>query len=32
LRQLKANIAASLRRDDLRDDLIAYLKTLDLSE
>lgn len=31
LRQLKASIAASLRRGDMRDDLIAYLRTLDLS-
>jgi UTP--glucose-1-phosphate uridylyltransferase len=30
LRQLKASIAASLRRDDMRDDLVAYLRSLDL--
>ena len=32
LRQLKASIAATLRRGDMRDGLIAYLRTLDLSE
>jgi UTP--glucose-1-phosphate uridylyltransferase len=31
LRQLKANIAASLQRDDMRDALVAYLRSLDLS-
>ena len=30
LRQLKANIEMALRRDDMRDDLIAYLRSLDL--
>ena len=30
LRQLKASIAASLRREDMRDDLIAYLRSLEL--
>ncbi len=30
LRQLKASIEVSLRRDDLRDDLLAYLRSLDL--
>ncbi|MFN2226557.1 MAG: UTP--glucose-1-phosphate uridylyltransferase [Anaerolineae bacterium] len=30
LRQLKANIAAALRRDDMRDDLVAYLRSLAL--
>jgi UTP--glucose-1-phosphate uridylyltransferase len=31
LRQLKANIAASLGRDDMREDLLDYLRSLDLS-
>ncbi len=31
LRQLKANIEMALRRDDMRDDLIAYLRSLDLA-
>ena len=30
LRQLKANIAAALRRDDMRDELVAYLRSLAL--
>ncbi len=30
LRQLKASIEMSLRRDDMRDDLIAYLRELEL--
>ena len=30
LRQLKASIAATLRRDDMRDDLISYLRSLEL--
>ena len=30
LRQLKANIKMALRRDDMRDDLIAYLRALEL--
>ncbi len=30
LRQLKANIKMALRRDDVRDDLIAYLRSLEL--
>jgi UTP--glucose-1-phosphate uridylyltransferase len=30
LRQLKATIEASLRREDMRDDLIAYLRSLEL--
>jgi UTP--glucose-1-phosphate uridylyltransferase len=30
LRQLKANIEMSLRRDDMRDDLVAYLRSLEL--
>jgi UTP--glucose-1-phosphate uridylyltransferase len=30
LRQLKANIETCLRRDDMRDGLIAYLRSLDL--
>jgi UTP--glucose-1-phosphate uridylyltransferase len=30
LRQLKANIEMALRREDMRDDLIAYLRSLDL--
>jgi len=30
LRQLKANIAMSLRRDDMRDELTAYLRSLEL--
>jgi UTP--glucose-1-phosphate uridylyltransferase len=30
LHQLKANIAAALRRDDMRDDLVAYLRSLAL--
>jgi UTP--glucose-1-phosphate uridylyltransferase len=30
LRQLKASIEMSLRRDDMRDELIAYLRTLEL--
>lgn len=30
LRQLKANIAAALRRDDVREDLVAYLRSLAL--
>ena len=30
LRQLKACIAASLRRPDMRDELIAYLRSLEL--
>jgi len=30
LRQLKACIQVSLRREDMRDDLIAYLKSLTL--
>jgi UTP--glucose-1-phosphate uridylyltransferase len=30
LRQLKANIEMTLRHDDMRDDLIAYLRSLDL--
>ncbi|MCP4535647.1 MAG: NTP transferase domain-containing protein [Chloroflexi bacterium] len=29
LRQLKANIELALRRDDMRDDLIAYLRALE---
>lgn len=30
LRHLKANIEVSLRRDDMRDDLVEYLRSLDL--
>jgi UTP--glucose-1-phosphate uridylyltransferase len=30
LRHLKANIEMTLRRDDMRDDLIAYLHSLEL--
>ncbi len=30
LRQLKANIELALRRDDMRDDLLAYLRALEL--
>jgi UTP--glucose-1-phosphate uridylyltransferase len=30
LRQLKASIVVALRRDDLRDDLLAYLRSLEL--
>ena len=30
LRHLKANIAMALRRDDMRDDLVAYLRSLEL--
>jgi UTP--glucose-1-phosphate uridylyltransferase len=30
LRQLKANIEMALRRDDMRDELIAYLRSLEL--
>lgn len=30
LRQLKANIEMALRRDDMRDDLVTYLRSLDL--
>jgi UTP--glucose-1-phosphate uridylyltransferase len=30
LRQLKANIEAALWRDDMRDDLLAYLRSLEL--
>ncbi|MEE8390115.1 MAG: sugar phosphate nucleotidyltransferase [Anaerolineae bacterium] len=30
LRQIKANIEMALRRDDMRDDLVAYLRTLKL--
>jgi UTP--glucose-1-phosphate uridylyltransferase len=30
LRQLKANIQMALRREDMRDDLTAYLRSLDL--
>ncbi len=30
LRQLKANIELALRRDDMRDDLVAYLRALEL--
>jgi UTP--glucose-1-phosphate uridylyltransferase len=30
LRQLKASIAATLRRDDMRDDLLDYLRSLTL--
>jgi len=30
LRQLKANIKMALRRDDMRDDLITYLRSLEL--
>jgi len=30
LRQLKANIEVALRRDDMRDDLVAYLRSLEL--
>ncbi|MBE9506514.1 MAG: hypothetical protein IMY86_00555 [Chloroflexi bacterium] len=30
LRQLKASIEMSLRRDDMRDELIEYLRSLDL--
>ena len=30
LRQLKANIEMALRRDDMRDGLIEYLRSLDL--
>nr|HID13116.1 UTP--glucose-1-phosphate uridylyltransferase [Anaerolineae bacterium] len=30
LRQLKANIEMALRRDDMRDDLIAFLRALEL--